>query len=63
MGRENMDERTAWNQDSDIRFWGGLWQVVLGGVGYPYILGSLNRALGCVGTSRAKTSGVVLHAW
>ena len=31
-------------------------------VGYSCISGSLNCALGYVGTSRAKTSGVDLHA-
>ena len=42
-------------------------RVVYGGclvgyVGYSCISGSLNCALGYVGTSRAKTSGVDLHA-
>ena len=34
----------------------------VGYVGYSCISGSLSCALGCVGTSRAKTSGVDLYA-
>ena len=52
----------AWNPGSDIRFWGGLWWVTLGGAGYSGTSGSLNCAPRCVGTCRAKTIGLDLHS-
>ena len=45
-----------------MRLWGGLRWMSVGCLGYSCISGLLNCALGCVGTSRAKASGVDLHA-
>ena len=52
----------AWNRGSDARLRGNLRWMSVGCVGFSCISGSLSCALGCVGTSRAKSSGVDLHA-